>query len=53
VMLVNMALGNAPIESCVAGDADGSGAITVNEIVAAVNAALGGCSTGSASSVVY
>ena len=43
VVLVNIALGNAPLASCAAGDADRSTGITINEIVAAVHAALGGC----------
>ena len=41
--MVNIALGTADPSTCVAGDADGSGEITVNEIVAGVNSALNGC----------
>lgn len=40
---VNIALGNAPLSACIAGDADGSGDITINEIIAAVKKALSGC----------
>ena len=41
--MVNIALGNAPLSTCIAGDADGSGDITINELIAAVNHALNGC----------
>jgi hypothetical protein len=41
--LVNVALGRASAESCVAGDADGDGQITIAELVKAVNNALKGC----------
>ena len=41
--MVNIALGNGPLSACAAGDADHSGGITLNEIIAAVNNALGGC----------
>jgi hypothetical protein len=44
--MVNIALGNTPLSACAAGDADGSGDITINEIIAAVNHALNGCATG-------
>jgi hypothetical protein len=44
IIMVNIALGTAPVSTCTAGDADSSGDITVNEIVAAVNNALNGCS---------
>jgi hypothetical protein len=43
IIMVNIALGNAPLSACTAGDADHSGDITVNEIIAAVNNALNGC----------
>jgi hypothetical protein len=43
ITLVNIALGNAPLSSCVAGDADHSGDITIDEILRAVNNALNGC----------
>jgi len=41
--LVNIALGNAVMSSCVPGDADHDGQITIADIVAAVNVALGDC----------
>lgn len=41
--LVNVALGNTPLEACANADTDGSGAIEVTEILAAVNHALLGC----------
>jgi hypothetical protein len=41
--MVNIALGNAPVTTCEAGDANGDGQITVDEILAAVNDALNGC----------
>jgi hypothetical protein len=43
VVLVNIALGNAQLSSCMPGDADDSHDVTIDEIVAAVNAALSGC----------
>jgi hypothetical protein len=41
--MVNIALGNALISACDAGDANGDSQITVDEILAAVNNALNGC----------
>jgi hypothetical protein len=41
--MVNIALGLAAPETCLAGDANGDGHITVDEIVSAVNRALTGC----------
>jgi hypothetical protein len=41
--LVNIALGTASIDTCPAGDVDGNLEITIEEIIAAVNAALNGC----------
>ncbi len=41
--MVNVALGNALLSTCPVGDADGSGDITVNEIIQAVNNTLDGC----------
>jgi len=35
--------GQIVIKACGAGDADGSGGITINEIIAAVNNALNSC----------
>jgi hypothetical protein len=40
---VNIALGAAPLGSCPRFDADGNGMVTVDELIAAVNAALNGC----------
>ena len=48
IVMVNIALGSAPVSDCPTGDSDGDGAIAINEIIAAVNAALNGC-TGVAS----
>ena len=36
VRLVNVALGNTPLESCTAGDENGDGQVTIDEIVHAV-----------------
>jgi hypothetical protein len=41
--MVNSALGNAQLSTCPMGNANGSGDITVNEIVQAVNNALNRC----------
>jgi hypothetical protein len=41
--MVNIALGTAPIENCTAGDANGDGEITVDEVVAAVSNSLQDC----------
>jgi len=41
--MVNVALGNALLSTCPVSDADGSGDITVNEIIRAVNNAPNGC----------
>jgi hypothetical protein len=41
--MVNIALGNADVSTCTAGDANGDSEVTVNEIVAGVNNALNGC----------
>jgi hypothetical protein len=41
--MVNIALGNTPVTACDAGDANHDGEITVDEILTAVNNALGGC----------
>ena len=42
--MVNIALGNANVSTCLAGDANHDGQITVDEILTAVNNALNGCS---------
>jgi hypothetical protein len=41
--MVNIALGNVPLSDCYAGDANGDGQVTVDEILSAVNNALNGC----------
>jgi hypothetical protein len=41
--MINIALNNASLASCSAGDVNHDGTITVDEILAAVNAALKGC----------
>ena len=41
--MVNIALGNADISACTAGDTNGDDQITVDELIAAVNNALNGC----------
>lgn len=43
VVMVDIALGEAPRAHCRAGGADGSGDISVDEIIAAVNNDLGSC----------
>jgi len=43
VVGVNIALGQAAVETCTALDRNGDGAVTVDELVAAVNNALSGC----------
>src|SRR5262245_60660506 len=40
---VNIALGNRPASSCPAADPNGSGSVAINELIAAVDAALNGC----------
>jgi hypothetical protein len=41
--MVNIALGNAAVTACEAGDANHDEQITVDEILTAVNTALKGC----------
>ena len=43
LIMVNIALDNAPVSDCTAGDATHDGQITVDEIIAAVNNALNAC----------
>jgi hypothetical protein len=43
ITLVGVALESMPIDSCQAGNGDGNQAITLNEVVSAVNRALRGC----------
>jgi hypothetical protein len=40
---VNIALGNTPASSCPAFDRNADGEVSINELIAAVNAALNGC----------
>ncbi|MDX2165456.1 MAG: hypothetical protein SF182_00265 [Deltaproteobacteria bacterium] len=44
---VNIALGNAAIESCSAFDGDADGGVSIAELIVAVGNALGGCDGGS------
>ena len=41
--MVNIALGTTPVSTCRAGDANGDGRITIDELLAAVSNALNGC----------
>ena len=41
--MVNIALGNAGVGTCTAGDANADGQIMVDEILTAVDNALNGC----------
>jgi hypothetical protein len=41
--MVNIALENAPVDDCLAGDVNGDGQITMDEILIAVGNALYGC----------
>ena len=41
---VNIALGNAGLDTCQQFDANGDGSVTINELIVAVNNALSGCS---------
>jgi hypothetical protein len=43
ITMVDIALGNAAISACKAGDANHDGTITIDEILTAVNNALNGC----------
>jgi len=43
LLMVNIALGNAPPSGCSMGDTDGDGRVTIDELLTAVNHALGGC----------
>jgi len=42
----DIALGNAPLSSCPSFDTDGAGMVTIDELVAAISAALLGCAAG-------
>jgi len=41
--MVNMALGDASVDTCEAGDPNDDEAVTINEILQAVSNALAGC----------
>jgi hypothetical protein len=43
VTLINVALGELEVDDCLAGDANGNGAIEVDDLIAAINQALFGC----------
>jgi hypothetical protein len=43
LLLVNIALGDARPTACPAGDRNGDGEVTIEEILSAVNNALGAC----------
>src|SRR5262249_34022163 len=43
IIMVNIALGNGMLSTCLHGDANGSGSIEITEIIQAVNNALNGC----------
>jgi hypothetical protein len=40
---VNIALGNSAVATCPSFDRNGDGEVTINELIAAVNAAQTGC----------
>ena len=42
---VNISNGAAPLTQCAVFDADGNGAVAINELIGAVNRALNGCPT--------
>jgi Ca2+-binding EF-hand superfamily protein len=42
---VNIALGNADLATCPSFDRDGNGRVAINELIAAVTAALFGCTS--------
>jgi hypothetical protein len=44
---VNIALGSAAVDTCPELDTTGDGTVTVNELIAAVTRALGGCPSSS------
>jgi hypothetical protein len=43
LVMVNVALEQTPVSACSAGDRDQNGAITIDEILVAVDHALNGC----------
>jgi hypothetical protein len=44
VLVLQIALGRAPVDTCLSADASGDGSITVDEIIGTVDSALDGCS---------
>jgi len=46
ITMVDIALGELPVSACTAGDANGDGEITIDEITIAVNNALSDCGMG-------
>jgi hypothetical protein len=46
ITCVNIALGSAPVSSCMACDVNGDSMVGINELIQAVNAALVGCNGG-------
>ena len=44
IVMVNIALANQVASACPAGDVNADGAVTIEELVSAVNNALAGCS---------
>jgi hypothetical protein len=47
VLVVNVALGQVPVEECVAADSDGLNAVTIDEVVKSIDNALHGCASAS------
>jgi Ca2+-binding EF-hand superfamily protein len=43
ITMINIALGNMDISACTAGDADGDGTITIEELIRAVDNLLSDC----------
>jgi hypothetical protein len=43
IVAVNVALGRADLERCSPADRDGDGAVSIGELIAAVNRSLDGC----------
>ena len=46
LVMVSVALDSTAVTACAAGDADGNGQVTVDEILTAVNNALSACHGG-------
>jgi hypothetical protein len=47
ITMTNITLGTQPLANCGAGDNNGDGAISIDEILTAVNKTLGGCGASS------